>query len=1051
MDRKPFLRCVTKLILVILSVSSALTLSAQSGLEIKGKVTDKNGDPLPGAAILVVGQKGNGAIADIDGTYSVTVPGRKSKLQFVYLGYVEQVVPVGNTNVINVQLEEDSQTLDEAAVVAVGYGEVRKRDISGSVVSANMSEIAKLPVTSVLDGVAGRISGLQITSADGTPGQSSNVVIRGGNSITGDNNPLYVVDGFPTENFDIGTLDPSEIESFVVLKDASSTAIYGSRGANGVIIINTKKGVANQKPVISYRGSVGLDNITKTMELMNPYEFVALMYERSPSATNETYLADRTLESYRGVEGIDWQDKLFRPAWKHTHTLSIRGGTNATKYNLSGSFLDQQGLIITSNYKKYNLKMDIEWQLYSWLKAGASVNYINHTYSGAQPTIFSGHNSVPNVMYYTMYNCWTYMPVNYTGSSYVLENELRDPDMPEGDYRVNPVLSTQNELREFNTTTLRINGFLDFKLTKHLSFKSIGQAYQYRYQAEQFNNSMTRNGQPHSMRQVNGSFSTTKTASWVNENILTYANSFDASRHSLMATAAMTFEQVGSSKYGYASEFIPNEQQEMASLAQGSVYSTTSSIDTGTKRVSFLGRVIYSYLSRYSITMSMRADGSSKFAKKNRWGYFPSVSAGWDFGSEKFLKDQKVLTNGKLRASWGITGNDRIGSDDMYQQMEVYSGTTGYPLGDEWQTYSYISYPGNPNLKWEKTIQTNIGIDLEFFKGRISFTGDVYRKDTRDLLLKAPLSGHTGYGALTTNVGHVRNEGIELSLTTKNIKTRSFQWTSDFNISFNRNKVLALAVGQPSILKSVSWEHTFGDEACYITEIGQPVGLIYGYVWDGVYQTDDFIYGSNGIPTAKPGVPTYTANVPGDIKYKDINGDGLVNADDRQVIGNPNPIHTGGFNNTFRYKNFSLGVFFRWSYGNDVLNANRLVMENGGKLLTNQFATFVDRWSPDNQDTDMHRLNSNGLKYYSSRVVEDASYLRLQSLSLSYIIKKAWLKKVHMSEAWVTLTANNLYTWTNYSGFDPEVSSRHSAMTQGFDFSAYPRACTYALSVNLKF
>lgn len=1051
MERKCISRSLFHKLPVFILLLLPMFLYAQSGIVITGKITDGNGEPLPGAAVMVVGQENSGTIADIDGNYSVRVPEKKSQLKYVFLGFEEKTVTVGSNTVINVTLEESTETLESAGVVAIGYGEVRKKDISGSVVSANMGEIAKLPTTSVLDGVAGRITGVQISSNDGTPGQSSNVVIRGGNSISGDNNPLYVVDGFPAENFDIGTLDPSEIESFVVLKDASATAIYGSRGANGVIVVNTKKGVASQKPIISYRGSFAVDQITKTMDMMSPYDFVAMMYERDPKTTEETYLADKTLESYRNQVGIDWQDKLFRPAFKHTHTISIRGGNSSTKYNVSGSFLDQDGLIITSNYKKYNVKMDLEQQLFKWLKAGVSVNYINNTYTGAQPTIFSGHNNVANMMYYTMYNCWTYMPINYSGSIDVLENELRDPNMPEGDYRVNPVLSTRNEYRKFNTSTLQINAFLDFKLTKHLSFKSIAQAYQYRYQAEQFNNSMTRNGQPHSMRQVNGSFSTTKTANWVNENILTYANSFDGSKHSLLATAAVTFEQQGSSKYGYGSEFIPNEQQGMASLAQGSVYETTSSIDTKTKRMSFLGRVIYSYLSRYSLTVSMRADGSSKFAKQNRWGYFPSASVGWDFGSENFLRDQKILSNGKLRASWGITGNDRISSDDMYQQMKVFSGTTGYPLGSNWETYSYLSYPGNPNLKWEKTMQSNIGIDLEFFDGRIAFTGDIYRKDTKDLLLQTPLSGHTGYGSLMTNAGHVRNEGIELSLSTVNIKHKSFQWSTDFNISFNRNKVLALAVGQPSISKSISWEHTYGDEALYITEVGQPVGLMFGYVWDGVYKSEDFIYGANGIPTAKPGVPTYTANVPGDIKYKDINGDGLINADDRQVIGNPNPLHTGGFNNTFRYKNFSLSIFFKWSYGNDVFNANRLVMENGGKLLTNQFATFVNRWTPDNQDTDMHRLNSNGLLYYSSRVVEDASYLRLQSLSLSYIIKKAWLKKIHMDEAWVTISANNLYTWTNYSGFDPEVSARHSAMTQGFDFSAYPRACSYALSLNLKF
>ena len=506
--------------LVLLLSLLPVTLSAQSGIVITGKVTDNNGEPLPGAAVMVVGQKSTATTADMEGNYQIRISDSKSQLQFVYLGFEEQIVVPGSRTVVNVVLNQTAEALESASVVAIGYGEVRKRDISGSVVSADMGEISKLPVASVLDGVAGRISGVQISSNDGTPGQSSNVVIRGGNSISGDNNPLYVVDGFPTENFDIGTLDPSEIESFVVLKDASATAIYGSRGANGVIVINTKKGVESKKPIISYRGSVALDYITKTMDLMNPYEFVSMMYERDPNTTNETYLADRTLESYRNAEGIDWQDKLFRPAFKHTHTISIRGGSNSTKYNVSGSFLDQDGLIITSNYKKYNVKMDLEQQLFKWLKAGVSVNYINNTYTGAQPTIFSGHNSVANMMYYTMYNCWTYMPVSYSGAIDVLENELRDPNMPEGDYRVNPVLSTRNEYRKFNTATLRINAFLDFKLTKHLSFKSIAQAYQYRYQAEQFNNSMTRNGQPHSMRQVNGSFSTTKTSNWVNENIL---------------------------------------------------------------------------------------------------------------------------------------------------------------------------------------------------------------------------------------------------------------------------------------------------------------------------------------------------------------------------------------------------------------------------------------------------------------------------------------------------------------------------------------------------
>ena len=1038
---------------IILKKGEEMMNLVRQDLLITGTVTDETGEPLPGVNVALKGTN-TGTITDVNGRYRINVPNTSAELTFTFVGYSEQTIPVGDQRTIDITMSESTVAIDEVEIVAIGYGSIRRRDVTGSVASADMSEMQKATVSSVLDGLAGRVSGIQIISADGTPGQGSNVVIRGGNSLTGNNNPLYVVDGFPqAEEFDVGIIDPTDIESLDILKDASSTAIYGSRGANGVIIITTKKGQVG-KPTVNYKATFGINNVSKRMDVMSPYDFVAMEYQRRSEWTQARYLRDRDLESYRDVKGAQWEDQLFRQAITQTHSLSIRGGAPATTYNFTGSYYDQDGVIIKSNYKRYSGKIDLDQKLAKWLKGGVSIAFTRNVYTGPQPRVAAGHT----YNFYTLYNTWAYMPVRYTlvdgDPDFDMEdfgNELIDPDIDTAsDYRVNPILSTKNEYRKRYTNVLTANAYLDFKITNHLSFKTIGQVYQNIEKTETFNNSFTRTGHPRAIRKVNGTISNAESLNLVNENILTYTNRFNV--HSLNVVAAASFEKYGNSNYGYAAEYLPNETKGMSGIDEGNSPLQSAFIGPGTQRMSSLGRIIYEYDSRYLATVSMRADASSMFVKGNRWGYFPSASVGWRFSEEKFLAGQKVLSNGKFRASWGWTGNDRINASSIYPQMDTPVGQM-YPFGNNWEHASFVNSPGNMALLWERTVQTNFGIDLGFLKDRIALVVDVYRKNTHDLLLDSSLPGSTGFSSKMENIGQIQNQGLEISLTTVNIQSNAFTWKTDVNISFNQNKVIKLSDGQPSRTFAVGWDMDWSGPA-YIAEIGKGAGQMYGYVWDGVYQNSDFVLGDNGIPVLRSDVPVFkgTAHQPGDIKYRDVNGDGVVDDSDLQVIGNTQPFHKGGINNTFTYKGFDMSVFFRWSYGSDVLNVNRLVMEWGARNKTNQFASFVNRWTQDNQNTTMQRLNSNGiLGIYSSRIVEDASFLRLDMISFGYSFPKAWLEKVHVGSARLAVTAQNLYTWSKYSGYDPEVSAYNSTLTPNFDYSTYPRARTINFTLNLTF
>lgn len=1038
-----------KISLFLFLLISYVNLSAQNTKQITGLVSDASqGDPLIGVSVSIKGST-LGAITDVNGKYAIKVKAdEKPTLVFRYLGYVVQEIAVGDKTIVNVKLAQENKSLNE--VVVIGYGEVQRRDVTGSIGSVKMEDLQKAPVGTAMEALAGRVAGVQVQSDNGKPGGGMNIVIRGANSLTQDNSPLYVIDGFPMEDANNNILNPSEIESMEVLKDASATAIYGARGANGVILITTKRGKEGA-PVINYSGYGGFQSVINRMELMSPYEFVRLEAERDPTGIKKTYLrGDTTLEFYRNVAGYDWQDQLFRTAGMQDHSLSVSGGNKSTKYSFSGNLFDQQGVIINSGFNRKQGRVTIDQTFNDKFKVGVDARYTSTKTYGTSPGDPDSRNSSMN---YLMYSVWGYRPVTYIEGQDLLDN-LFDPDVnTSNDYRINPILSAQNELRDVFNKRIIFNGFAEYAFTKELKLKVTGGINSSDWRNDIFNNSQTRYGHPQSLNKVNGSILYTESDTWLNENLLTYNKRFNK-KHSLNLVGGVTFQENNYKRYGIGAMYLPNENLGLAGLSQGVAMPITS-INTSWSLMSYLARATYNYASKYILTASYRADGSSKFAKGNRWGFFPSTSLAWRVINEDFMKDQKIFTDAKVRIGYGVTGNNRVSEYPSYAKLNfdnVGPNDNGYyAFGGALTQGLFISSLANPDLKWESTAQSNIGIDLGAFKQRATLTVDYYKKKTTDLLLNALLPTSTGYSSAFKNIGSTSNEGIEISLSGDIIKTKDFNWNSSFNIAFNRNKVLSLTQNQESLTTALNWDKDYTTTPLYIAKVGQPLGQFYGMIWEGVYQPEDF----NELGVLKGNIPTNgnprESIKPGDIKYKDLNGDGVVDDLDRTVIGRGYPLHTGGFSNTLNYKRFDLNVFFQWSYGNDIMNANRLMLEYGVKPRTNQFATFANRWSPDNMNTDMFRLGGQGPtgNSYSTRVIEDGSYLRLKTVSLGYSIDPVLLKKLKIKSLRFYASAQNLFTITNYTGYDPEVSVMYSGLTPGFDYSSYPRPKTIVFGLNL--
>lgn len=1039
-----------------------LSVYAQTGGQITGKVIDAMGE-LPGVSVVIKGT-GSGTITDLNGQFTLSNVKSSDVLIFSFIGYKTQEIKVGNQKNIAITMEEDTQTLDE--VVVVGYQEVRKGDLTGSVAKANMKDLLSAPVASFDQALGGRIAGVNVSSGEGMPGATMNIIIRGNNSLTQDNTPLYIIDGFPVEDpAQAAALNPNDIESTNILKDASATAIYGSRGANGVVVITTKQGRIG-KPQISYDGSFGVSQVTKTLDMMSGYEFVKLQNEIEPTRTAERYFMNYegkqwTLDDYRNVPEANWQDAIFRTAWSHNHNVRLTGGTEGIRYNASLSYYNQDGILLETGYERLQARMNTTVK-HNKLTVNLNSNFSRSIQSGSSPSSssYSGMNNL-------FYSVWGYRPVAYpNGTLDDLRNELIDPGTADdaNDYRFNPILDLENAYRKNYTNNLQLNGYVQYEFMPGLKLKVTGGwTYDNRHY-DIFNNSKTRYGGPRSTMGVNAEVRRSERLTWLNENLLTYQKNWK-NRHSLSAMLGTTLQNSDYEFYAYSTRDIPNESLGMAGMSQGTINSTDSS-KSSWAMFSYFGNANYNYKSKYYATFSFRADGSSKFSKKNRYGYFPSSSLAWSFTEENFMKNyKKWLSSGKLRLSWGLTGNNRIGEYDRYALLDMIRShretanipNTVYPFDNVIETVGVAptSLP-NEDLKWETTEQWNLGIDLGFFNERIGFTMDLYSKTTRDLLLDATLPYTSGYVSAMKNIGKVRNQGIELTLNTVNIDKKNFKWSTNFNIAFNKNEVLELTEGQTALLSTAQFDQNYNSQPNYIAKVGYPMGMMYGYIYEGTYKYDDFNKSGNTY-TLKGDIPHYSSEAntqPGMPKYKDLNGDGIINSDDRTMIGRGTPIHTGGFTNNFEYKGFDLNVFFQWSYGNDIINANRLFFESGfqKKRELNQYASYANRWTPENPNSDIPAAtNSASNLVISSRVVEDGSFLRLKSVTLGYNIPQVFLNKCGINSARVYVAAQNLWTWTSYSGYDPEVSIRDSALTPGLDYSSYPRALNISFGVNLGF
>ncbi|MGQ7944323.1 SusC/RagA family TonB-linked outer membrane protein [Flavobacterium sp. WC2509] len=1061
---------ITKYFLVGLFMIFASHFAQAQSKTVSGFVRDENKSPITGVTVTVKGTK-TVTSTDFDGSYKIAASA-SDQLVFSFVGFNTKTISVDTRTKIDVSLETSTSNLEE--IVVIGYGTVKRKDLTGAVSSVSMSDLSRTPIRSFDDALAGRVAGVQVTSADGMPGAGTNIVIRGNNSVTQANSPLYVIDGFLVEGANNNVINPEDIASIDVLKDASATAIYGARGANGVIVIQTKRGKQG-KPVFSFSSSIGVQEIAKKMDMMSTYDFVKYQLEYntigspsnpippgttvSPIPPYKLYITDpgKTLEDYRNVPATDWQDLSTRTALFKKNDLSISGGTKKIKYLVSGSTTDQDGILLNSNYTRYQGRANVDYQITNKLKIGGNSNYSYLKQTGIDPSaaIYNGSANV-------MVSVWGMRP--YSPSVANPEDEFIDPNLNSGfDLRVNPVLNLKNTYNVTTTNNFSVNGYLEYFITKELKLRSTLGYVSNKVEKDEFYNSYTALGRPGSASGVNGKMMNNNYTNWLNENTLTWDKRIK--KHHFVVLGGFTNQKQESESYGKAANKIPAASEGLMfdSLDLG----TALRIDPGNSvwtMASFLGRVNYDYASKYFLTASYRADGSSKFPSSNHWGYFPSGAVSWKFSEEKFIKNE-YLSEGKLRASYGQTGNNRVGDFDYlttyYDPGNPFYGT--YVFDNNHVTGATAQKLGNSDLKWETTEQIDAGLDLGFFKQRITFSADVYKKTTKDLLLKTNLPLSTGFTSAFKNIGSVENKGLELTLTTKNIVSKDFSWTTSANISFNRNKLLALAEGQNNLESVVNWDTDYKGVSAYNAVVGQPLGQMYGFEYAGTYKYQDFTgSGTTADPYKLKAGLANNGNVnvqPGDVKYVDQNGDNTITAKDYTTIGNGNPLNTGGFSNNFTYKNFDLNIFFQWSYGNDIINANRIVFDGNqlgagaGREGLNQFSSYQDRWTPENPDSDVVRTKGfvGTPVAYSSRLVEDGSYLRLKNVAVGYNFDKKFIEKMHLKSMRFSLSASNIYTWTKYSGSDPEVNTYNSALTPGFDYSSYPRARTVFFTANISF
>ena len=1024
------------------------------GVTVKGTILDENKEPLIGATVQVKGET-TGAAADLDGNFTLKAK-KTATLVVSYIGYLTQEVRLQGKTQVTIQLTPDSKTLDE--VVVVGYGTMKKSDLTGSVASVAAKDIEGYQTSSVAGALGGQIAGVQITSTDGTPGAGFNISIRGVGTLTGDASPLYIVDGF--EVSDIDYLSNSDIESIEVLKDASSSAIYGARAANGVVLITTKSAKVG-KTTVTYNGSATYRKISKTLDLLSPYEFARLQGDIDPKY-KDTYYKEgdetegvpykyQTLDDYIGVAGVDWQGETFNPTWSQDHNVTIMGGTDNTKYNGSLSRYVENGIFKNSGFDKTTAKFRLDQKINKKVSFNLTVNYAMTNRKGVGTSGDSGRfNMLAQIL-----------SARPTGGLKMTNEELLesaiDPEMlssGESLAQVNPVKQAESVTNEKRAEMWSANASVNWQIIKGLTFKTSGSYNTTNNRMDIFyrdgSKEAYRNGEkPYGRTQMG------RDVRWTNTNTLTWKDKVKKHNYDVMLAHEVSFR---SSEYllGEAMDF-PFDNLGNNNLGLGATPSKVNTDYYDKTLLSFFARANYNYDNRYLLTATVRTDGSTVFSQKNKWGFFPSFSAAWRVSEEAFMKDLKWISNFKVRFGWGIVGNDRISN---YLSLDMYSNIK-YGIGNNTVTVLTPKQLKNSNLKWEGSSSVNLGVDLGFLDNRLNVTADFFIKNTKDLLLAQSLAQATGFTSQWQNIGKIQNRGIELSITSTNIQTKDFTWNTNFNISFIRNELKALADGASHMYARSGFDSNFTGYD-YIAKVGESLGLIYGYEFDGVYQYDDFYTDTDGKLVLKPGVTQnsrYSTGVkgepngarPGAVKYKDQDGDGDITTKDRTVIGNAMPKWFGGITNTFEYKGFDLSFMFQFNYGNDIYNATRLYATQTRSGRRNMLAEVADRWTPTNASNSVPSTKGYITNDVYSRFVEDGSFLRLKNLTLGYTLPKKWTNKFHASRLRVYVTGQNLFCLNNYSGYDPEVNSLNNPMMPGLDWGAYPKSRVFTVGLDLQF
>ncbi len=982
---------------------------------IKGKVTDENGEPLIGASVVIKGTT-IGVITDINGEYTlINVPAGEQVVIVSFIGYSSQEVAVTSGGSYNITLKEDVVGLDE--VVVVGYGTVKKSDLTGALSQVKGEDLAAYPALGMTQAMQGRAAGVQIQKNNGEPGASFNIRIRGSSSINSSSSPLYVVDGFPG-----ATPPPSEdIASIEILKDASATAIYGSRGANGVIMITTRRG-SEGKARIELNSSVSTEREIKRLDLLNKDQFTDYVTEVDPNALNGTIIGP----------GTDWQEEIFRPGTIQNHQLSITGGDKGLKYYVSGTLYDHDGVIINSNYKRYSLTSNLDIMAGEKLNLGVNLFARRTEKDGVLTQENSGGTSNTGVIAATFQGEPT-LPVYNDDGSYTI-SWLGDPND-------NPVAVAKERGNNRVEDRFQANLFGEYEIITDLKLRVTLGANINNYRDGSYIPTTLNAG-----AQTGGSasISSGKYTGLINENYLTYSKQLGS--HNISAMAGYSYESTRSEYWYASSQTFLTDASLWYNLDGGSTYNRPSSSLTETELSSFYGRINYKLFDRYMITLNARYDGSSRFAKNEKWAFFPSGAIAWNVMEESFMKDVEKVSQLKLRVSYGITGNQAI---SPYQSL-ARLGTVHSVQNSSIVNAVRPTTVANDNLTWESTAQTDIGFDLGLFDQRVSLIGDYYYKKTTDLLFSMPLPEYSGYSSMLKNIGSLENKGFELTLSTINMNGK-FRWVTDFNISRNRNKILELPDGN-DILYLTLPGHMVGINATNILREGEPVGVFYGYTYDGVYQEGETILPGNFDQYA------------GGEKYKDIDGivdeegnltgeaDGKISGDDRSIIGNPHPDFIWGINNTFEYKGFDLNIFIQGSQGNDIYSYTLQELETM-RGTSNSTTEALKRWTPSNTDTDVPVANAARGYHSSSRWIFDGSYVRLKNIAVGYNLPNKIVQSIGLENVRFYLSGQNLLTITNYRGYDPEVnySGSGSNTRLGFDYGSYPNAKSYTLGIKVTF